>query len=103
MSRELRGRVEPRLPKTLPDDAQSACSQMLDAVAAFYQATEPSEARRAQRLAELSATRQDDLDECVANTSIPAAACVTVLLGDRDSEYPWLLDQCDRAFPSSAG
>ncbi|NJK33282.1 MAG: CapA family protein [Deltaproteobacteria bacterium] len=36
-------------------------------------------------------------------TSIAATVCVTLLLGDRDSEFPWLLDQCSRAYPLEAG
>jgi hypothetical protein len=101
MARELRVRVEPRMPKELPADPRSACTQMLDAAVTFYDSTEKSEARRTQRLAELAATREDDLGQCIEETSVSAAVCVTVLLGDRDSEYPWLLDQCNRAFPGT--
>ena len=101
MAKELRVRVGPRMPPELPSDETVACNQMLDAVVEFYDATERSEARREQRRAELAATREADLRDCVATTSIEAAVCVSILLRDRNSEYPWLLDQCDRAYPRS--
>jgi len=72
---------------------------MLDAARSFYEATERDPLRRAARVADLDATREDDLAACVDTTSIAAASCVTVLLGDKDSEFPWLLDQCSRAYP----
>ena len=100
MARDLRVRVEPRMPKELPADRAAACAQMLEAAMVFYDTTEASPERRAKRLQELADTYEDDLRGCIAHTSIQAALCVTILLGDRDSEYPWLLDQCDRGFPS---
>ena len=99
MAAELAKRVQPRMPEALPSDPAVACGEMLDAAKGFYEATERDPLRRAARVADLEATRDDDLKSCVEGTSVAAATCVTILLGDRDSEFPWLLDQCSRAYP----
>lgn len=95
----LREQVRPRLPDPLPADRRAACTAMLAAAAAFYADIEADEAARARVLADLNATRDADLARCERETSVRAAACVTARLADRDAEYPWLLDQCTRAFP----
>jgi len=95
----LREQVRPRLPDPLPTDARQACLRMLDAAEAFYSEVEQDEKARQQTIEWLRASREEDLQACVAETSPAAAACVTALLGDRDTELPWLLDQCSRAFP----
>ncbi|MFO7565954.1 MAG: CapA family protein [Enhygromyxa sp.] len=97
---ELRRRVDPRMPKALPSDKRAACTQMLDEVEVFYRSVESGE-QREQRIAELADTRERDLEGCVRETSVAAAVCVTILLRERDSEFPWLLDQCSRAYPSA--
>jgi poly-gamma-glutamate synthesis protein (capsule biosynthesis protein) len=102
-ARELAQRVGPRMPDPLPTDKKAACEAMLDEAMAFYMAVETDPERRAERMAELQATREADLEGCIGETSIAAAVCVTILLGDRDSEFPWLLDQCTRAYPSQTG
>jgi hypothetical protein len=99
---ELKRRVDPRMPSPLPSDKQAVCAAMLDEALAFYQSVEGGD-QREQRIAELEQTRERDLDGCVRETSIAAATCVTILLRDRDSEFPWLLDQCTRAYPSETG
>ena len=91
--------VEPMLPSPLPTDRAKVCTEMLDAAVKFYDATEPDSAQRDKRRAELAATREADLGDCQKDLSISAALCVTYRLGDLDSEYPWLVDQCSRAFP----
>jgi hypothetical protein len=95
----LREQVLPRLPASLPADRRAACTAMLDAAAAFYAEIEPVPAARTQLLADLQSTRQADLTQCERDTSVRAATCVQLRLGDRDAELPWLLDQCSRAFP----
>ncbi len=95
----LREAVRARLPDPLPASRRAACTTMLDAAATFYGEVEPSSETRAPLLANLQATRADDLTRCEQTTSVRAAACVQVRLGDRDAELPWLLDQCTRAFP----
>lgn len=99
---ELKRRVDPRMPSPLPTDKRAACEAMLDEALAFYKSVEIDEQREA-RLAELTQTRERDLDGCIRETSVAAATCVTILLRDRDSEFPWLLDQCSRAYPSETG
>ncbi len=100
---ELKQRVDPRMPQPLPSDKQAACAAMLDEVAAFYGAVEGDEQQRQDRLAQLEQTRASDLEGCVRETSVAAAVCVKILLSDRDSEFPWVLDQCSRAYPEAAG
>ncbi|NVB43331.1 CapA family protein [Pseudenhygromyxa sp. WMMC2535] len=102
-ARELQQRVSPRMPSPLPTDKRAACAAMLEEAAAFYTAVETDPEQRSKRLAELQSTHDADLDGCLRETSVAAAVCVKILLGDRDSEFPWLLDQCSRAYPNSAG
>jgi len=91
----LRDRVLPRLPDPLPE-ARPACVAMLDAARQFYVDTE-GEASTAVKTME--ATRQADLRACEERTEPAAAACVAVLMAQSEGEYPWVLDQCSRAFP----
>ncbi len=100
---ELKQRVEPRMPSPLPTDKQAVCEAMLDEALAFYKSVEGDEAQRNARVAQLEQTRARDLEGCMSETSIAAAVCVKILLGDRDSELPWVLDQCSRAYPIDAG
>jgi poly-gamma-glutamate capsule biosynthesis protein CapA/YwtB (metallophosphatase superfamily) len=102
-ARELKQRVDSRLPSELPTDKRAACEAMLDEAVAFYIAVEGDADQRAERMAQLQQTRERDLAGCMRETSITAAVCVTLLLRDRDSEFPWLLDQCTRAYPSETG
>jgi hypothetical protein len=95
----LRAYVDARLGEIKADEPAAACTRMLDAAAAFYAAVEREEAQRSALLAALSATRESDHEACVRETSLEAAACVVILLGDRSAELPWLLDQCSRAYP----
>ena len=53
------------------------------------------------QLAALKATHDSELAACVAETSAAAASCVALLAREQAGEYPWLLDQCSRAFPRS--
>ena len=93
----LRDQMLTRLPATLPADRRTACTGMLDAAATFYAGIEPDPRSKLQ--ANLTATRADDQTRCERDTSIRAASCVQVRLGDRNAELPWLIDQCTRAFP----
>jgi len=97
----LRQQITPRLPEPLATDRRAACTAMLDAAVAFYSDIEPDPTARAQLLADLQATRAADLGHCEQTTSVRAATCVQLRLADRDAEFPWLLDQCTRAFPEA--
>lgn len=99
LARDLRARVGPRMPDALPTDPKAACARMLDEALAFYVETEINPEHQRRRRAEMASTRDADLKGCVADTSVAAATCVTILLGDRNTEFPWLLDQCSRAYP----
>lgn len=96
----LRDYVEPRLAASAIGERALMCARMLDTAAEFYAAVEREPAQREQVLAALRASRADDLARCQRETSPRAAACVTILLGDRTAEFPWLLDQCSRAYPA---
>lgn len=95
----LKEQVGPRLPATLPKTRQLACEAMFAAADELYGGIDPDPGSRDRTLAALQATRAADLAACARETSQRAAACVTVRLGDRDAELPWLIDQCSRAFP----
>ena len=100
---ELRERVGPRMPDPLPTDLEGACAGMLDEALAFYVETELNPEHQKRLRAQMADTRNADFQACVAETSIAAATCVTILLGDRNAEFPWLLDQCSRAYPRAEG
>lgn len=95
----LREQIAPRLPDPLPSDRRAACTAMLDAAATFYGTIESEPAPRTQLLADVQSTRAADLAACEKETSVRAATCVQLRLADRDTELPWLIDQCTRAFP----
>lgn len=101
-ARELKQRVDPRMPSELPTDARATCEAMLGEAATFYISVEGDPEQRAARMAQMQQTRERDLAGCERETSIAAAVCVTLLLKDRDSEFPWLLDQCSRAYPKAS-
>lgn len=93
---EIRQRVDGSLPQPLPSP-EAACNTMLDAVLSMYRRVD-GEGARSVRL--LEATREADQSACQKETSASAAACVAVLITRDGGEFPWLLDQCSRAFPS---
>jgi len=93
----LRADVAPRLPDPIPDTT-TACTQMLAAVGEYYAQTERE---ATPQHAALQATHDSELKACVAETSAAAASCVALLAREQAGEYPWLLDQCSRAFPRS--
>lgn len=97
MATALRSRVASRLPAPLPAP-RPACTAMLDAAKAAYGRSEFDESEAVARLA---VTRDADLAACERTTSPSAAACVAIVLEDEGGEWPWVLDQCVRAFPKS--
>lgn len=91
----IRVAVEDRLPDPLPQP-KVACVAMYDAaIAAYTQA----EGATSPPVRTLQKTRRDGIEACQADTSPAAAACVAVLAKSDGGEFPWLLDQCSRAFP----
>ncbi len=95
----MRARAEPRLPDPLPS-AKAACVTMLDAARQFYVDTE---GEQSSAVATMAATRDADLRDCVEQTSPAAAACTAVMMAQSEGEFPWVLDQCSRAFPMAKG
>lgn len=94
-AQRLRTRVEPELPRPLPS-AAAACTSMLDNARQYYVDVEGEGSAGARAM---EATREADLAACERETSPAAATCVAVLMSKSEGEYPWLLDQCSRAFP----
>ncbi|MEM9460182.1 MAG: hypothetical protein AAGF11_38755 [Myxococcota bacterium] len=94
-AQDLRARVEPQLPDPLPSP-RAACVTMLDAARQFYVNTE---AEGSSAVDTMAATYQADLEACTKTTGPAAAACVAVLMAQSEGEFPWVLDQCSRAFP----
>ncbi len=95
----LRKRVERYLPRPLPSP-EAACTSMLDGAREYYAGVDGKDSTA---VATIAATRAADLDACMAQTSPAAAACVAVMIANNEGEYPWLLDQCSRAFPRADG
>jgi hypothetical protein len=96
-ARALHDSIAKRLPDPLPS-AHDACGAMLAAAVELYVVTEAD--ATAQR-ASLRASHDADLQACERATSPAAASCVRLLLDEQAGEWPWLLDQCSRAFPAS--
>lgn len=92
----VREQISPRLPDPLPAPT-TACRSMLDAALQFYTRTEGEASKAATTI---ERTRAADERACTAETSPAAATCVTILLEASAGEYPWLVDQCSRAFPT---
>ena len=98
----LKEQVTSRLPDPLRPGPGPACAAMFAAADALYRDIEPGGPEAAARegaLKLLLASREADQRACERDTSVRAAACVTVLLRDQSAELPWLLDHCSRAFP----
>ena len=95
----LRDRVEPRLPEPLPS-TRAACVTMLDAARQFYLDTE---GEGSEPVRTMDGNRERDLAGCIEHTPPAAASCVAVLMADFEGEFPWVLDQCMRAFPVLEG
>ncbi len=91
----IREAVEGRLPDPLPSP-KAACVAMYDAAIASYAR---AEGKSSPPVRVLEKTRREGLASCEAETSPAAAACVAVLAASEGGEFPWLLDQCSRAFP----
>ena len=94
-AQRVREQIDPRLPRPLPAP-KDACAAMLDAAVRHYSSTEGP---RSPAVTAIERTRAADERACAAETSPAAATCVTILLGESAGEYPWLVDQCTRAFP----
>jgi hypothetical protein len=69
---------------------------MYDAMIAAYSRAEGAASPPVRTL---QTTRKDGIEACQAETSPAAASCVAVLASSAGGEFPWLLDQCSRAFP----
>ena len=84
----------------LPNRPRAACRRMLDDAAQLYHQVEHEDARDLV-LAKFKGSRDEDRSGCEAEMSLLAIQCVIVRLAQRDAEFPWLVDQCVRAFPTS--
>lgn len=90
----VRARVEPRLPSPLPSP-RAACVTMLDGARQFYVDTEGEDSLAVRTM---DRNRDADLADCTEQTSPVVASCVAVLMAENAGEFPWVLDQCRRAF-----
>ena len=91
----IREKVQDRLPDPLPSP-KAACVTMYDAAIAAYTKAEGATSPPVKLLHK---TRAAGVEACEADTTPAAASCVAVLAALEGGEFPWLLDQCSRAFP----
>lgn len=93
-AKRIAERMEGRFPTPLPAP-EAACNKMLDAARDHYKQTDGEGSDAVKRLA---ATRSADHATCVRETTPEVAWCVATLVAEDIGEYPFLLDQCERAF-----
>jgi hypothetical protein len=94
----LREELGPRLEAETQLAPAAACGAMLEAARIHYLGIEDAGVRdEVARV--LDAVRSEDLAACTSTTSVLAARCVSLLLIEGRGELPYLLDQCERAFP----
>ena len=91
----IRERLSGQMPDPLPT-TKDACVAMYNAALAAYA---KAEGKDASPVRVLQATKADGIEACQAETSPAAATCVVALITADGGEFPWLLDQCSRAFP----
>jgi hypothetical protein len=92
---EIREKVQERLPDPLPPP-KVACVSMYDAAIEAYSKAEGAGSPPVKLLQQ---TKRTGIEACQAETTPAAASCVAVLAALDGGEFPWLLDQCSRAFP----
>jgi len=97
MAQALRERVEPAVVAATPASAELACRAMWDGVIAQSIAREGEDAAATLTWQRARAAGEA---ECIETTSPAAATCVAHELPDARGEFPWVLDQCSRAFPA---
>ncbi|MEM6993011.1 MAG: CapA family protein [Myxococcota bacterium] len=97
VAKQIGQRMDGRFPASMPT-REVACTKMLDAARDHYKETDGPESVAVKTMA---ATRDADLAACVAETGPRAAWCVATLVAEDIGEYPWLVDQCSRAFPTT--
>lgn len=96
-ARALRDRIAPHVDAAHPSDATQACRAMLDAVASHYA---KRDTRGVDAVRHVASVRSQEEAACASETSAEAVACVTWLLEEEpETEFPWALDQCSRAYP----
>ncbi len=98
VAKQIGQRMEGRFPDPMPK-SEAACDKMLDAARDHYTQTDGAQSTAVKALA---ATRDADRAACIRETGARAAVCVATLVSEDIGEYPWLVDQCSRAFPTAA-
>ena len=98
VAKKIEQRMRGRFPDTLPN-ADVACAKMLSAAKEHYTQSDGADS---PAVAAIAATHDADHAQCQRETGARAAWCVATLLAEDVGEYPWLVDQCSRAFPTSA-
>lgn len=103
LARDTRDLIDPKLPKPLPTDAGKACDEMFAAADAYYARADVDEEERTRMAKQLAESRVADRAACIEDTSVAAATCTKILLEEAAQEFPFILDQCSRAYPKAAG
>lgn len=102
MAATLRARLAPTLKVADDADPRAMCQRLLGEAREFYATIDRGGEGAASAQSQISLTTGDDVDGCVAQLSRHAIACVSASLREQRAEFPWLVDQCARAFPKDA-
>ncbi|MGB1698397.1 MAG: hypothetical protein ACPHRO_00495 [Nannocystaceae bacterium] len=98
---QLRARIGPTLRVIEDADPREMCARLLTEAGTFYGSLAGDDTSPSSASGHLSQTAARDIEGCVAELSPRAIACVSASLSERSAEFPWLVDQCARAFPKA--
>lgn len=99
MAATLRARLAPTLKVGDGADPREMCARLLQEANEFYATLDRGGEGTASAQSQLSQTMSRDVEGCVTQLSTYAIACVSASLREQRAEFPWLVDQCARAFP----
>lgn len=99
MAATLRARLAPTLKVADDADPRVMCARLLQEADEFYSALDRGGEETASAQSQLRQTTSGDVEGCATELSTHAIACVSASLRENRAEFPWLVDQCARAFP----
>lgn len=101
MAAKRRARLGPTVEGAEDADPRVMCERLLRETRVFYGSIDAAEEGKSSAKTQLSQTIVSDVNGCAEELSLKAISCVSESLRERRAEFPWLVDQCARAFPKA--